>query len=209
MEMKSHQKEESYGQKCTIKITHPELCIVGDEVGGNTSQKGDGHVGGKRFVGPKHCVSQLKSSKKDKKFTVVGLTALTGEPVMCVIIIEGTTRQVEVELGIDYSAPWTGSAEDNDFIEQNTGHGKRFPGGPTCRFRGKEVPCFVRFNQSGGMSGEILLDVFKTMDHYKIFDDAQAEGKTPFVLVDGHESRFYLPFVEYINEVETKWCVSI
>jgi hypothetical protein len=59
-------KEDAFGQKCTIRITHPEYCLVGDEVGGNTSQKGDGHVGGKKVVSEKGCVSQLKASKREK-----------------------------------------------------------------------------------------------------------------------------------------------
>jgi len=36
---------------------------------------------------------------------------------MCVIIIEGKTRQVEMELGMDYSVPWIGSLDDPDVIE--------------------------------------------------------------------------------------------
>ena len=32
--------------KVTHYLTHPEMCIVMDEVGGNTSQKGDGNIGG-------------------------------------------------------------------------------------------------------------------------------------------------------------------
>jgi len=36
-----------------------------DEVGSNTSQKGDGHVGGKNFICGKEYIPCLKSSKKD------------------------------------------------------------------------------------------------------------------------------------------------
>lgn len=181
-------QEDAYGQKCTIKITHPEYCLVGDEVGSNTSQKGDGHVGGKKYVCQKNCVPRRTASKRDKKFTVIGLTNLRGEPVMCVVIIEGTQRLLKVELGVDYSAPWEGSAEDADFIKKNTGKGKRFPGGPKCMFQGKEVPCFVRFHESGGITGEILLEIFKTMEHHQLFHEARLNGKTPFVLMDGHGS---------------------
>mmetsp|Transcript_5580 Transcript_5580/g.10605 ORF Transcript_5580/g.10605 Transcript_5580/m.10605 type:complete len:89 (+) Transcript_5580:275-541(+) len=66
---------------------------------------------------------------------------------MCVIIIEGTQRLLEVELGVDYTAEWEGSAEDADFIKKNTGTGKRFPGGPKCRFQGKDVPCFSKISE--------------------------------------------------------------
>jgi hypothetical protein len=178
---------EAFGLPCTIQITDPDLCIVGDEVGANTSQKGDGHVGGKKVVGERGCVSQQKVSKKEKKFTVIGLTALTGEPVMCIVIIQGKERKIEIELGIDYSAHWEGSPDDADFVAKNIGPGKRFPGGPTCHFRGKDIPCLVRMSESGGINGDILLDIFKTLDHYEVFDDARKAGKTPMVLIDGQK----------------------
>ena len=38
-------EEEAVGCKVTIKITHPEMVVVADKVGGNTSMKGDGHCG--------------------------------------------------------------------------------------------------------------------------------------------------------------------
>jgi hypothetical protein len=202
-------EEDAFGLKMHDQITHPEFCLVGDEVGGNTSQKGDGHVGGKKYVCQKGYVPQQKASKKEKKFTVIGLTNLKGEPVMCVIIIEGKQRQLEVELGLDYSAHLEGSAEDPDFIKKNTGVGKRFPGGPKCMFRGKEVPCFVRFHESGGITGELLLQIFKTLEYHELFHDARANGKTPFVLMDGHGSRFYLPLVQYLNAPSSKYCMSI
>lgn len=200
---------DAFGMPCTIRITHPDLCLVGDEVGGNTSQKGDGHIGGKKVVGERGCVSQVKASKKEKKFTVIGLTALNGEPVMCIIIIEGKERKIEVEMGLDYSVPWDGSPDDADFILKNTGPGKRFPGGPTCHFRGKDIPCLVRMSESGGINEHILVDIFKTLDHYEVFHDARKQGKTPLVMLDGHDSRFRLPFVQYINNENTKYCVTI
>mmetsp|Transcript_13738 Transcript_13738/g.25865 ORF Transcript_13738/g.25865 Transcript_13738/m.25865 type:complete len:93 (-) Transcript_13738:1139-1417(-) len=88
-----------------------------------------------------HCPTE--SIKERKKNTVIGLTALTGEPVMCIIIIQGKERKVEIELGVDYSAHWEGSPDDIDFIAKNIGPGRRFPGGPTCRFCGKDIPCLL------------------------------------------------------------------
>ena len=31
--------------KVTHRIKHPDKCIIGDEFGDNSSQKGDGHIG--------------------------------------------------------------------------------------------------------------------------------------------------------------------
>jgi len=38
------------GCKVNIDIIKPEMCIVADEVGGNTSQKDDGKIGGERWL---------------------------------------------------------------------------------------------------------------------------------------------------------------
>ena len=48
----------AYGCKVTHDLTHPEMCVVMDKVGGNTSQKGDGHIGGELFVCGKGMVPQ-------------------------------------------------------------------------------------------------------------------------------------------------------
>ena len=42
------EEKNAYGCKTDLKITNPEMCIVADEVGANTSQKGDGRVGGQK-----------------------------------------------------------------------------------------------------------------------------------------------------------------
>jgi hypothetical protein len=202
--------DKAYGQPCTIRITHPELCFVADEVGSNISQTGDGNIGGRKLVCATGCVPQQKVGNKNKHFTVMGLTALTGEPVMCIVIIEGMQRQVEIELGIDLDVQTdVGSLNDMDYVKRNTGKGKRFPGGPTCHFKGKDILCFMRFQEKGGMTGEILLDIFKTLDFHKLFDNDRKNGRRPFFLLDGHGSRFHLPFIKYINTEETRHGVSI
>ena len=53
----------------------------------------------------------------------MGLTALTGEPVMCVVIFANVKRQPFQEIGIDVMAPVDGTLDDiNDnnllFIEK-------------------------------------------------------------------------------------------
>ena len=81
-----NEKHLAYGCKVGLPITHPDMVIMTDEVGSSTSQKGDGHIGGENYVCGRGKVPQKKSSKKDKHFTLLGLTLLTGEPLMCVII---------------------------------------------------------------------------------------------------------------------------
>ena len=87
---KECQPIEAFGCKVTHRIKHPDMCIVGDEVGGNTSQKGDSHIGGILHLCERNFTPQSKTSNKDKRFTSMGLTTLTGKPLMCCVIFKGT-----------------------------------------------------------------------------------------------------------------------
>ena len=117
-------KSNAFGCLCTHKIIHLEMCVVADEVGSNTSQKGDGHIGGKKFLCKKGAVLYEKVSTKDKHFTVMGFTLLTGDPVMFVIIISGTDMMGEVETGIDIFSDEVGNPSDAYYLQKNSGKGK-------------------------------------------------------------------------------------
>jgi hypothetical protein len=41
---------EAYGRKTRYSLLHPEKLVFVDEVGENISQKGDGNVGGRKFI---------------------------------------------------------------------------------------------------------------------------------------------------------------
>ena len=53
----------------------------------------------------------------------------------------------------------------------------------------------------------ILRDILATLDELEVFD--RSRGQTPCVLLDGHGSRFGLPFLQYIVEPPHEWCVVI
>eukprot|EP00957_Ditylum_brightwellii_P098401 7497117-Ditylum_brightwellii.AAC.1 len=137
-------------------------------------------------------------------------THVIDHPWMCLVVdevgsnlsqkgdghISGTKEHLNVETGIDATKPITGNVTDKDFIENNFRKGKLFPGGPSCQFRGKTIPCLVRWSPKGGITSEILADALAYLDAYDLFD--RENGKSPFLLLDGHNSRFQLPFLEYI-----------
>ena len=83
------------------ELLHPGMCLVVDEVGSNISQRGDGHITGTKYCCEHGTIPNNKVSHNDQHFTVLGFTALTGEPVLCVVIIAGVTQAFEVEMGID------------------------------------------------------------------------------------------------------------
>ena len=61
-------------------VTHPQNCLVVDEVGSDTSQKGDGHVGGAKYLCGRGGTPYQQSAMNDKHFTMLGFTALSGDP---------------------------------------------------------------------------------------------------------------------------------
>ena len=84
-----------------------------------------------------------------------------------------------------------------------------FPGGPSCNYKGIDVPGFVTFSEGGGINGSILTEISERLDELHVYDADRAEGRIPFVLLDGHQSRFDLSFLEYINADEHKWNVCL
>ena len=122
-------EKDAFGCKVTHNLTHPEMCVVMDEVGGNTSQKGDGHIGGELLVCAKGMIPKKKVNTKDKHFTVLGLTALNGDAIMCVVIFAGIREQAVVDTGMDVFAQQEGEVSDDDFFINNSGKNKKIQGG--------------------------------------------------------------------------------
>ena len=75
-------ESQAYGCKVTHYLIYPEWCLVGNEVGGNISMKGDSYAGGRLNLAPKRRVTYRKFYKADRKITLIGLTSLDGHPVM-------------------------------------------------------------------------------------------------------------------------------
>ena len=200
-------KKDAFGCKVTHQIIHPEYVIVFDELGGNTSQKGDGNVGGQLMLCERGKTPQLKISTRDKHYTMMGLTSINGKPVMCVVIFAGKCPNVLCETGLDLHAPTVGEPSDPEFFEQNSVPGKRFPCGPTCEYLGNQVPCFCAWTEKGGVTSEVLVKMLATLDEYEVFD--REHGIVPFLIADGHGSRFELDFLEYICEPKHEWALCI
>ena len=200
-------EKDAFGCKVTHDITDPDMIIVMNEVGRNTSQKGDGHLGGELMLCETGKYPQRKVSTKNKHYTVLGLTTLSGKPVMCCIIFAGLRENALCETGLDLEAEIIGETSDDNFLEKNTGKGKAFPGGPTCHFNGKVVPCFCHWSEKGSNTTEILRDILATLDILEVYP--RTGGRIPWVLLDGYGSRFGLPFLEYICDPLYEWCIVI
>jgi hypothetical protein len=119
----------------------------------------------------------------------------------------GKRPDLAVEMGFnDFSAMQTNDIGELDPLE-NFGKGKCCEGGPTCEFRGKEIPTFAQWSDSGGITPTILTNILRYLDSLHIFD--RSGGKRPFLLLDGHTSRHSLEFVKYVTDPAHPWCVQI
>ena len=201
-------EEEAFGCKVHHKIIRPDLCFCGDEVGGNISMKGDGHHGGELLLAEKGTTAQRKTSTRNRKFTMIGLTSFTGEPVMCVLILEGKLPNGAIEAGVDIQVKPNGKTTDSDFILKNSGKGKHYPGGPECVYRGKTVPALVQWHESASITSEILVEMLQTLDEMALIPRVESNSK-PLILLDGHKSRLEMPFLKYVNTPADHWIACI
>ena len=95
-------EDDAFGCKVGIDIKFPQMCITLDEVGCNLTQEKDGAKGGESYLCGVEEVPYQCAATKNSHFTCLGLTTLSGEAVMCVIIMQGKRRKLVTETGIDW-----------------------------------------------------------------------------------------------------------
>ena len=88
--------------------------LLGDKIGGNLDMTGNGHIGSEKVLCEKGCIAQIKSTKKTKRFTVIRITELLGEPIFCIVIIEGKEEPFGIMAGIDFSSEKVGDESDGE-----------------------------------------------------------------------------------------------
>ena len=165
---------ESAGCKVTIEITHPEWILFGDEVGSDVCQDDDGQIGGQTYVVARGSRAGIKSSTKTSRWTTIGLTAASGDPVMCIIIMSGKEMNFMQRMGYDHFVSDENKLDPNiplNEVNTNnyTGPGRLFPGGPTCTFRGKQVLALVTMSSTGSITSEILRAAFERLDEIGVY----------------------------------------
>ena len=166
-------------------MSRPDKLVFVDEVGSNTSTTKDGNVDVEKFLCKKMARPQIRAATKDSHYTVLRFAAATGEPVMCAIIFAAKEFATAWVLGYDASAKWQG--EDHEENLNTGGLGKRFPMGPQCHYNGVD----------GSITANLLVEMLRAMDLLNVFD--RSDKFSPFLRLDGHSSRFELPFLQYIN----------
>jgi len=186
------------GLPTRFKLTHPDYLLFVDETGCNTNQLNDGKVGGEVFIMPKNCgdAAAPAGATTDIHFTILPFISGTGEPVLCSIIFKSKQDIKDIPLNWKLGIDLTVESGDAEVIE------KVGRGGPTCFYKGKEIPCFDGAAPKASITSQLLADMLKYLDTLGIYDRSIAH---PFLLLDGHHSRMMLPFLKYVNRPEHKW----
>jgi hypothetical protein len=204
-------EEDSFGLKSDIHIIHPEYIVFVDETGVNTNQKDDGNLGGERFIVPTDDPdARMVGSTTDMHFTVLCFQSGNGEPILCAVVMKSEKHAKDIPLNWKFGIDITERLIDPEkgdgtlFIENSAA----MKGGPTCTFRGKEIPCFVGTSPKASITSQLLADMLGHMDKMNIWERT-ADGPTPFLLLDGHHSRMELPFLDYIMDAAHEWVVCI
>ena len=148
------------GCKVTNDITLSEYILVMDEVGGNTRQRE--RIRRWRTYGMRSREDATKT--RSKYFTLLPITTLNSELVMCVIIFSGKKENTLSETGLDLSAEFIGDLDNPYFFGKNSGKGKAFTGGPSCHFRGKDTSYLCRWTENGSITVDILREILATLD---------------------------------------------
>ena len=88
----------------------------------------DGNNRGRRYISIKVTRTNLPLSKSSGRFTLMGLTAATGEPILRMCILAAKILSVTDVKRFDYRAPIP--YDSSKTIEENMGEGKSLPGLP-------------------------------------------------------------------------------
>ena len=197
-----------YGRPTKYHLEHQEMLIFVDETGGNTSQIADGNIGGRKVIVPtKGSCHGTVGSTTDHHFTVLPFISGTGSAVMCAIILQSEKKVGEIpwawRLGIDILHDFKNGPESEMFVNNFFQNDTQLQGGPRCKYNGEEIPYFVCASPKSSISSELLKDMLEALDTHCKFD--RTNGKKPFLLLDGHQSRFDIPFLDYIHGSGHEW----
>jgi len=133
--------------------------------------------------------ANIKSSNATGRFTAIGLTVASGDPMMAIIIFAvkelSFIQRMDRDIMIDYDKIAT--------ITESSNVGKAFPCGPPCIFRGKEIPSLILCSTKGSIISSILRAAFERLDDLGVYE--RTPILKPFALFDAHDSRLQVPFL--------------
>ena len=198
----------SFGCKVTHNIMQLDLIMCLEKVGANTSQKGDGAVGGEKYMPEKGITTKEKFCTKCKHWTLLGLTNLDGTPVMCIVILAGKEVVPLYAAGINCFTQLERNSSKADFFAKNSGPGK-LSRQSSLPLQGSDDTMYVPLDTKRKYQRTNFSRDSKNLDVLGVYDEERERGLKHMLCVDAHGSRLDLSFLEYINNPVTKWAVYI
>jgi hypothetical protein len=134
----------------------------------------------------------------DIHFTTLCFTSGTGAPVMCEVILKSEKELEKIPFNMKLWIDILKNKNTREFksivelLEDNNDDCGAMCG-PICQYNGVEIPCFVCCTKKESITSELLVEMLKTIDGYKLFD--HSDGSLPFLLLEGHQSWTQLPFL--------------
>jgi hypothetical protein len=113
------------------------------------------------------------ASTWDCHFTVLGVTAASGKPVLCVVIFASEKESITVSWasGIDIQIDPIYDKDGNIILDtENIGGGMYFQGGPKCCFRGREIPYLPLVSPSGSITAKLQVKFLRWLDEMNVFE---------------------------------------
>ena len=109
-------------------------------------------------------------------------------------------------MGIDGTIDPIRNSDGEIDVAQNLGCGKFHPGGPKYKYNRKNVDCLAFATESGGITGNILVQFLTYFDLIDLFPRVSG-GPIPVLIVDCHQSQLNPSFIHYINDERHHWNV--
>jgi hypothetical protein len=79
---------------------------------------------------------------------------------------------------------------------------------PICAFNVVEAPTFVTCSKHGSITSQLITNMLSKMEDFCLFN--HSDGINPFLICDGHVSRFEEPSLEYTLDSTRHWtCCTI
>jgi len=149
----------AFGQLVSQKLIHPDHLLFMDEMGLNTNQKKDGHVGGELFLCARGTTPKIGVSTMDHRCTIIPIVAANGDAVCCIIIFMGESSSPLVVwcLGWDVTVVPLKDEAGNVLLEENLGENHYMASGPICHFCGKDIPAMFLYHHQAESQLKFLL----------------------------------------------------
>ena len=154
-------------QQIKHRLSHPQYVLFRYELGTDNNLMEDSNNRGQRYISVKGNRTNLLLSRASGRFTLIGMTAPTGEPVLCIYILAANILIVTDVKWFDYrtSIPY----DSSKIMEENMGELKGIPGFSLCKFRGKLIPGLMCMSPKVSVVSEILTEALKYLDHLNVF----------------------------------------